>query len=85
MAGNSPSLKSLIKTGFGISIGFFLSQILFIMIGLVFFIPGYLMFLKGSKDKKKGSQIGGLVLMAIGVIIMTGGGLGILMDSIGDM
>ena len=43
------------------------------------------MFLKGSKDKKKGSQIGGLVLMAIGVIIMTGGGLGILMDSIGDM
>jgi hypothetical protein len=87
MARNSPSLKSLIKTGFGISIGFFLSHIIFIGIGLAFFIPGYIMFLKASKDKKEssGSQITGLILMGVGVIIMGGMGFGFLMNSIGDM
>jgi hypothetical protein len=87
MARNSPSLKSLIKTGFGISIGFFLSRMIFIAIGLAFFIPGYIMFLKASKDKKESSssQIGGVILMGLGVIIMGGMGFGFLMDSIGDM
>lgn len=80
-------MKSLIKTGFGIGIGVALSQMIFILIGLAFFIPGYLMFSKSSSDKNKssGSQIGGVVLMGIGVIIMGGFGFGFLMDSVGDM
>ena len=85
MARSSPSLKSLIKTGFGISIGFFLSHMIFIAIGLVFFIPGYIMYMKATKDKKKSSQITGLVLMGLGMIIMGGTGFGFLMDSIGDI
>ena len=45
------------------------------------------MFLKASKDKKESStsQITGLVLMGLGVIIMGGMGFGFLMNSIGDM
>ncbi len=80
-------MKSLVKTGFGISVGMFLAQMIFILIGLAFFIPGYILFKKVSSDKEKsnGSQIGGLVLMGLGVVVMGGAGIGILFDSIGDM
>jgi hypothetical protein len=87
MARNTVSMKSLIRTGFGIGIGVFLSNMIFIFIGLAFFIPGYLMFSKSSSDKKKssGSQVTGIVLMGLGVIIMGGIGFGTLIDSFGDM
>lgn len=87
MARNSLSMKNLIKTGFGISIGLFFAQMIFILVGMVFFIPGYLMFKKSSSDKEKssGSQMGGILLMVIGVVIMGGAGFGILLDSIGNM
>ena len=79
-------MKSLIKTGFGISVGMFLAQMIFILIGMVFFIPGYLMFNRAShKEKSSGSQIGGIILMGLGVVIMGGAGFGILIDSLGDM
>ena len=84
MARNTVSLKSLIKTGFGLSIGFSLARIIFILIGMAFFIPGYLMFKKADK-KESGSQVGGMVLMAVGVAIMGGLGFGFLLDSAGDM
>lgn len=85
MARNTISMKTLIKTGFGISVGMFLAQMIFILIGLVFFIPGYLMFKKADKEKSSGSQIGGIILMGLGVVVMGGAGIGILMDSVGDM
>ena len=86
MARNTISMKSLIKTGFGISIGMFLAQMIFILIGMAFFIPGYLLFKKSSSDKKESSsQIGGIVLMALGVAVMGGLGFGVLLDSAGDM
>lgn len=80
------SMRNLVKTGFGISVGMFLAQMIFLLIGMVFFIPGYLMFVKANKDKKSsGSQIGGIVLMGLGVVVMGGAGFGILMDSVGDV
>ena len=86
MARNTISMKSLVKTGFGLGIGFSLANIIFILIGMAFFIPGYLMFKKSSSDKKEGSsQIGGMVLMGLGVVIMGGLGFGVLLDSVGDM
>ena len=87
MARNTISMRNLVKTGFGISIGVFLSQMIFIFIGLVFFIPGYIMFTKSSSDKNKSnsSQITGIVLMGLGVVVMGGIGFGFLMDSVGDM
>lgn len=87
MAKNSFSMMSLIKTGFGLSIGIALSQMIFIFIGLVFFIPGFIMYKTGSskKDKSIGLEIGGIVLMGIGVIIMAGLGFGFLMSSIGEV
>jgi hypothetical protein len=87
MARNTISMSSLVKTGFGISIGMFLAQMIFILIGIAFFIPGYLMFKKASSNKEgaSDSQIGGIILMALGVVVMGGLGFGILLDSAGDM
>jgi hypothetical protein len=80
------SMKSLIKTGFGISVGFLLARMIFVLIGMAFFIPGYLMFKKSSSDEKdSSSRIGGMVLMGIGVVIMGGIGFGALLDSADDM
>jgi len=85
MARNSISMRNLVKTGFGISIGIFFAQMIFIFIGLVFFIPGYMLFNKADKEKSEGSKIGGVVLMGLGVIVMGGAGFGLLMDSVGDL
>ena len=80
------SMKSLIKTGFGISVGFLLARMIFVLIGMAFFFPGFIMFKKASDKKEKGAeQIGGMVLMGIGVVIMGGAGIGILLDSAGDI
>lgn len=80
-------LKSLIKTGFGLGVGINLSFILFILLGLLFFIPGFIMFTKEKKAGKSGDseQIAGIVLMALGVVCMMGMGAGTLFDSISDM
>ena len=79
-------MRNLVKTGFGISVGMFLAQMIFILIGMAFFIPGYLMVKKSSeKEKSSGTQIGGIILMGLGVVVMGGAGFGLLMDSVGDM
>jgi hypothetical protein len=79
------SMRNLVKTGFGFSVGMFLAHMIFILIGMVFFIPGYLMYKKADKKTSEGYKIGGIVLMGLGVVIMGGAGFGILMDSLGDM
>jgi glucose uptake protein GlcU len=84
MARNSMSLKSLIKTGFGIGIGVSLSQMIFLLVGLAFFIPGYLMYSKKSDKNDSGSKTGGIILMVVGVVLMGGLGFGTLLDSLGD-
>jgi hypothetical protein len=80
------TLQNLIKTGFGLSVGIFLAQMIFIMIGLAFFIPGYMMWnterKKFAKDTAK--ETGAIILMALGVVVMGGAGLGILMNSLSD-
>jgi predicted transporter len=81
----SISMRNLVKTGFGLSVGVFFAQMIFILIGLVFFIPGYMLFKKADKEKSEGSKVGGIVLMGLGVVIMGGVGIGLLMDSVGDM
>jgi hypothetical protein len=78
-------LKSLIKTGFGIGIGVLAAQMIFVLLGLAFFVPGYIMYNKEKKDNSSGGKIGGLVLMGIGVVLMGGFGLGLFMNELDDM
>jgi riboflavin transporter FmnP len=78
-------LKSLIKTGFGIGIGVIAAQMIFILLGLAFFVPGYIMFKKEKKDTTSGNAIGGIILMGIGVVLMGGVGLGLFINEIDDL
>ncbi len=80
------NLKNLVKTGFGLSVGVFAAQMIFIMIGLAFFIPGFMMWRTESKKFKKDTtrETGAIILMALGVIVMGGIGFGFLMDSLSD-
>jgi len=82
------SMRSLIKTGFGISVGMFLAQMIFMVIGIVFFISGYMLYKNVSNDNEKksnGFQIGGIILMGLGVIVMGGIGFTYLMEAVNDM
>lgn len=81
-------MRNLIKTGFGISVGMFLAQMIFMLIGIIFFISGYMLYKSVSDDKDKksnGFYIGGLILMGLGVLVMGGIGFSFLMDAVGDM
>lgn len=80
------SFKSLIKTGFGLGIGFHLSVIMFIFIGFLLFLPGYILFRKEQDAGRKGSPtlIMGVVLMGFGVIIMGGFGFSMLLEGINN-
>ena len=81
------TLRSLVKTGFGLGLGVMASQIVFIIIGAAFFIPGFILFTSQKKktDKNSTEQISGLVLMGIGVVIMGGIGFSYFMEDLGSM
>jgi hypothetical protein len=82
------SMRNLIKTGFGISVGMFLAQMIFMLIGIIFFISGYMLYKSVSDDKdnkSNGFYIGGLILMGLGVLVMGGIGFSVLMDAVDDM
>jgi hypothetical protein len=78
------SIMNSIKTGFGLGTGFQPSVILFMLVGFLFFIPGYVLFKKEQDAGRRGSTtlIFGVVLMGIGVVIMGGFGFSMLMDGI---
>ena len=78
------SFKSLLKTGFGLGFGLQLSNILFIIIGAAFFIPGYILLMKNKKEKDS-DQITPLVLMGLGVLIMGGLGFGLFSENLGEL
>lgn len=79
------SFKSLAQTGFGLGVGLIAAQILFLILGAALFIPGYVMYIRKENTENTTNKVIGVVLMAIGVIIMGGMGFGILTESIGDL
>lgn len=80
-------IMSYIKAGFGLSVGFQLAGILFAVIGLIFFIPGFILFKGEVNEGRKGSatQVVGIILMIIGAILMGGFGLGAVLSGINDI
>jgi len=76
----------MIKQGFGLGIGFLSAHMIFIFVGILFFIPGYLLFVsqENKTDPTVSKQISGLILMLLGVVLAGGIGFGFLIDAIGD-
>ena len=76
-----------LKQGLGLGLGFRLSGVVFMIVGFLFFLPGYVLYKKEVDSGKKGSAMAvvSVVLMGIGVIIMGGFGFGILLDGINQI
>lgn len=76
------------RMGFFSSLGGILAMMIFVFIGLVFFIPGLLIVLSQKKkegsEKSKGMLILGYILMIIGCIFGLGMGIGVIAGQIGD-
>lgn len=79
------SLKSLVKTGFGLGLGLYSAQIVFVLLGLLFFLPGLYILKKNKNDKNSnasGSYYLGVGLMLVGVVLMGGIGFGAFLDNL---
>ena len=81
------NFKNIVRQGFGVGLGFLASLMVYLFFGMLFFIPGLVLYTQEKKKGEKSSslQIVGVILMAIGVIIMGGVGFNTLMGDIGDM
>jgi len=80
-------MRNLITTGFGVGLGAFAAMMVYILLGLVFFVPGFILYKKAQRvnDTDSAERIFSIVLMGIGVVVMGGVGLGMLMENVGDM
>ncbi len=74
------SLKNLVKTGFGLGVGLIGAQMIFLLIGIVFFILGQIELKKARA--RGGSLLFPYVLMVLGVVLAGGLGFGLLMDDV---
>ena len=81
------SMRNLITTGFGVGLGAFAAMMVYILLGLIFFVPGFILYKKAQRanDTDSVERIFSIVLMGIGVVVMGGVGLGMLMENVGDM
>jgi hypothetical protein len=74
------SLKNLVKTGFGLGVGLIGAQMIFLLLGIVFFILGRI---ELKKARARGSSVMfPYVLMVLGVVLAGGLGFGLLMGDV---
>ena len=74
------SLKNLVKTGFGLGVGLIGARMIFLLLGIVFFILGRVELKKARA--RGGSLMVPYVLMVLGVVLGGGLGFGLLMSDV---
>ncbi len=80
------SFKNLFKTGFGLGLGLYAAQVVFLVLGMIVFFPGYSMYQQKVKENAPGSEkMFAFVLMVVGVVLMGGAGFTLLAESAGDL
>ena len=74
----------LAKTGFGLGLGVYAAQLVFVAMGLALFVPGLVLVRKAKQqnDKSSGTYIGGMILLVLGVLFMGGMGFGMIVDNL---
>lgn len=82
------STRSYIRAGFGLGVGTILATIVFMIVAMAFFVPGFIIVKKQHKKDKKerntGMLVTGYVLMGLGVVLGMGLGAGIMFQSLGE-
>ena len=79
------SIKNLFKTGFGLGLGVYAAQVVFVLLGMIIFFPGYFMYQEKTKeDAPQSEKIFAFLLMTIGVVLMGGAGFYLLIENAGD-
>lgn len=78
----------MVRTAFAFGIGAFAAQIMFVFVGILFFIGGYVM-LNREQKKEKAEQAGwrkavGFALMGIGVAVAGGIGFWAMLGEVGE-
>ena len=74
------SLKNLVKTGFGLGVGLIGAQMIFLLLGAVFFFLGLV---EREKARKNGtSLVLPYALMVLGMVLSLGLGFGIIADGL---
>lgn len=80
------SIKNLFKTGFGIGLGVYAAQLVFVLLGMIVFFPGYFMYQQKTRENAPTSEkFFAFILMMIGVLLMGGAGFYLLIESAGDL
>ena len=83
------NMRSNVATGFGLGIGLHLSFIIFLMIGMLLFIPGLILWTREKKKPKNERNQTTIFLafglMILGCIIGMGLGGGFLFSQLGEM
>lgn len=74
------SLKNLVKTGFGLGVGLIGAQMIFLLLGAVFFFWGLL---EREKARKNGTSLAmPYALMILGMVLGLGLGFGVVADGL---
>ena len=74
------SIKNYAKAGFGLGIGVISAQMIFLLVGIVFFILGSIELKKARAGG--GSRVFPYMLMVLGVVFAGGLGFGLLMENV---
>lgn len=83
------SMGSFVRAGFGLGIGSILAMMLFMIVAVALFIPGFIMVKREQRKKKDGKEqnktnlVVGYVLMGLGMIVGLGFGAGIFFSMLG--
>lgn len=76
------SLKNLVKTGFGLGVGLIGAQMIFLLLGAVFFFWGLA---EREKARKNGtSLVLPYALMVLGMVLGLGLGFGVIAEGVMD-
>jgi len=80
------SFKNLFKTGFGLGLGVYAAQVVFVLLGMIVFFPGYSMYQQKTRENAPASEkYFAFALMILGVVLMGGSGFYLLADTASDL
>lgn len=86
---NNSEIGTFFKVGLGFGLGAGIARMFFLILGLLFLIPGAILYYKERKkpaeERNKTTLIISLVLAIIGVVLSLGLGFSLIMNIIGDL